>query len=88
MSDARQDAEFSKTNPSVDQTPADAGKQRSTPKGWWVNPPKEIKELIEQRCEESLRDPQQEIVWLLRDWWRKVHEPSLGKTDQPLKVVE
>ncbi len=59
----------------------DGTKTRST-KGWWVSPPDEIKELIKERCKESLRDPQQEIVWLLRDWYRKVHEPSIAKSDK------
>lgn len=63
------------------ETTTEAGTKKS-PKGWWVNPPEEIKKLIEQRCEESLRDPQQEIVWLLRDWYRKVHLPARGQTDK------
>lgn len=73
MSDAQQD-------PSVGESPVETGRRAT--KGWWVSPPDEIKELIKERCKESLRDPQQEIVWLLRDWYRKVHLPARGQTDK------
>ncbi len=43
---------------------------KSSPKGWWVNPSDEIKAMIEKRCEESMRTPAQEIVWILREWER------------------
>ena len=45
-------------------------KQQKGPKGWFVNPPKEIKEMILTRCQESMRVPNQEIIWILRDWMR------------------
>ena len=44
------------------------------PKGWFVNPPKEIKEMILARCEESMRVPNQEIIWIMRDWMRREEE--------------
>ena len=44
---------------------------KSTPKGWWVNPSDPIKTMIEKRCEESMRTPAQEIIWILREWDRE-----------------
>lgn len=49
-------------------------KRDKAPKGWFVNPPKDIKDMILARCEESMREPRQEIVWLLRDWMRRDDE--------------
>lgn len=49
-------------------------KQRALNKGWFVNLPKEITDMILARCEESMREPKQEIVWMLRDWMRRDDE--------------
>lgn len=57
--------------------------KRKGPKGWWVNPPDEIKQIITERCEESLRTPEQEVVWILRDWYRKVYQTQYAKQEAP-----
>ncbi len=56
---------------------------KSTPKGWWVNPSDEIKAMIEKRCEESMRTPAQEIVWILREWERKNNPPIDAEFEKP-----
>ena len=58
-------------DPRKEESMAKAKKDQKAPKGWFVNPPKEITDMILARCEESMREPKQEIVWLLRDWMRQ-----------------
>lgn len=55
--------------------------QKSTPKGWFVNPSDDIKKKIAKRCEESMRAPAVEIAFLLREFFRREEEDARALAD-------
>ena len=50
-------------------------RERGSPKGLYVNLSEELKQEIEDRCEESLRTPGAEVAWIVRSYLANARQP-------------
>ena len=52
-------------------------RERGSPKGLYVNLSEELKQEIEDRCEESLRTPGAEVAWIVRSYLANVPQKTV-----------
>ena len=57
-------------------------RERGSPKGLYVNLTEDMKQEIEERCEESLRTPGAEVAWIVRAYLSLEADSRSGKTTE------
>ena len=60
-------------------------RERGSPKGLYVNLSEDMKQEIEERCEDSLRTPGAEVAWIVRSYLSREAEVRSGKSTTEIR---